>query len=154
MKKAFYISLLVSLVVILDQSTKYLAKNFINPFESIKILSVLHLVNVRNEGAAFGLFKSFGNSVFIVISLVAVLLIVLLLIKGKEYYFGLSLVLGGAIGNLIDRLFLGHVIDFIDPSIGRFHWPAFNVADSALTVGLAVIFIRSFIKKYPDPAIT
>jgi signal peptidase II len=60
---------------------------------------------------------------------------------------GLSLVLGGAIGNVIDRVLYGKVVDFIDFSIGRFHWPAFNVADSALTIGIIVIFLTSLLKK-------
>ena len=62
-------------------------------------------------------------------------------------FIGLSLILGGAVGNLIDRLFYGKVVDFIDFSIGNFHWPAFNVADSSLTIGIGIILITSLLKK-------
>jgi signal peptidase II len=70
-----------------------------------------------------------------------------LLIKGMYNTFGLSLVLGGAIGNLIDRIRFGNVVDFVDFNIGNFHWPAFNVADSALTIGITLMFLTSFLKK-------
>lgn len=131
----------------LDQTTKYLANNFINPFKSIELLPFLHLVNVRNTGTAFGMFRSLGNNTFIIISIIAIAFIFFLLIKGKENPLGLSLVLGGAIGNLIDRLFYGSVIDFIDVFVGRFHWPAFNVADSSLTIGIIIIFLTSLFRK-------
>jgi signal peptidase II len=61
--------------------------------------------------------------------------------------FGLSLILSGAIGNFIDRILYGEVVDFIDFSIGKFHWPAFNVADSSLTIGIIIVFLTSLLKK-------
>lgn len=141
--------LIAILVVLLDQITKFLARSLIGPFETIKVLPFLHLVSVRNEGAAFGLFKGFGNIPFIVISLIAVIVVIVLLVRGKEDRFGLSLILGGAIGNMIDRITMGSVTDFVDVFAGRFHWPAFNVADSALTVGLVVMVVSSFIQLKP-----
>jgi len=142
MKKYPYF-LVALLVVLLDQITKYLARSFIGSFETIKILPFLQLVSVRNEGAAFGMFKSFGNTAFIVISLVAMLFVCYLLIKSREDRLGLSFILGGAAGNLIDRVVFRNVTDFIDVFAGRFHWPAFNIADSALTVGLAILLMGS-----------
>lgn len=130
-------------IVILDQFTKYLVRTSIHSFETIKVFPFLQLVHVRNEGAAFGMFKSFGNETFIIISLAAIAFVIFLLVKGREDRLGLSLILGGAAGNLIDRIVFGSVIDFIDVFAGRFHWPAFNIADSALSVGLAVLLIRS-----------
>jgi signal peptidase II len=114
---------------------------------SIELLPFLHLVNVKNVGAAFGMFKDMGNNVFIIISFMAIIFVVFMLIKGKEDSMGFSLILGGAIGNLIDRISRGFVVDFIDVFVGRFHWPAFNVADSALTIGIGLIFIRLFTGK-------
>ncbi|NWF99279.1 MAG: signal peptidase II, partial [Nitrospirae bacterium] len=70
-----------------------------------------------------------------------------LIVRNVYSLTGLSMILGGAIGNLIDRLINGKVVDFIDFSIGSFHWPAFNVADSALTVGIGIIIIKSIFKK-------
>jgi signal peptidase II len=131
------------LVVISDQITKLLARNFIGPFESIRIFPFLQLVSVRNEGAAFGLFKSFGNGGFIVVSLAAIVFVIYLLLKVKEDRAGLSLILGGAAGNVIDRIFFGNVTDFIDVFVGRLHWPAFNIADSALTVGLGLMLLNA-----------
>ena len=137
--------LIAILIVLLDQITKFFARSFIGPFETIKVFPFLHLVNVRNEGAAFGLFKGFGNIPFIAISLIAIIVVIVLLIRGKENRFGLALILGGATGNMIDRVTMGSVTDFVDVFAGRFHWPAFNVADSALTIGLVVMVVSSFI---------
>jgi signal peptidase II len=142
-KEAFLISIIV---VALDQITKYLAINYINPYDSIKILPFLHLVLVTNKGAAFGMFKHIGSSFFIAASVIAIIFVIYLLIRGKEDHLGLSLILGGAIGNLIDRILYGSVVDFIDLSIGKFHWPAFNIADSALSVGVTIILLNNLLK--------
>jgi signal peptidase II len=142
-RDVFFIS---SIIIVLDQITKYLAIRYINPFDSIKVLPFLHLVIVTNKGSAFGIFKNIGSGFFIAVSAVAIIFVIYLLIRGKENYFGLSLILGGAIGNLIDRIFYGSVVDFVDLSLGKFHWPAFNVADSALTIGITIILLTHLIK--------
>lgn len=122
------------IVVLLDQVTKYLARSFIDPSTTINVLPFLQLVSFQNEGAAFGLFQGLGSEVFIVISLAAVTFILYLAVKGERVLW-LSLLLGGAIGNLVDRAFLRGVTDFIDVFVSVFHWPAFNIADSAVTIG-------------------
>jgi signal peptidase II len=147
MKRRAYVILIVLSVIVLDQITKYLVATYLSPFDSIEIFPFLHIVNVRNTGAAFGSFRSVGSSFFIIISVIAIIFVISLLIRRTYNYIGLSLVLGGAIGNLIDRVLYGKVVDFIDFSVGSFHWPAFNVADSALTVGIAVILLASLMKK-------
>jgi signal peptidase II len=147
MKRATYVLLIVSTIIALDQITKYLIITRLSPFDSIEIFSFLHIVSVRNAGAAFGTFKSLGSSFFIIVSVVAMIFIVTLLIKRTYNTLGLSLVLGGAIGNLTDRIFYGNVVDFVDFSIGTFHWPAFNVADSSLTVGIIIILLTSLFRK-------
>lgn len=143
MKKKYVILLVTSLVLVFDVFTKRMIMKWLTPHESIDILPFLKIVHVQNEGAAFGLFTSFGNRLFIVISLIAILVIVLYLIKIQDRLeiFSISLILGGAAGNLIDRLTVGKVIDFMDFFISRWHWPAFNVADSALTIGIMLFFI-------------
>lgn len=134
--------LLISLVVIIvDQITKHLVRIMIKPFEVINLLPFLQIVHIRNEGAAFGLFRVFGNITFIIISVVAIITVLYLLIKDEKDRIPLSLILGGATGNLIDRIIYGNVTDFIDLYAGRFHWPAFNIADSALTIGISLMFI-------------
>lgn len=138
---ALYVIISVT-VILFDQATKHLIRNFIDSFSVIKVLSFLQIVNIRNKGAAFGMFTGFGNIVFIIIAALSIVFVVYLLVKGKEDRFGLSLVLGGAAGNLIDRVIFGSVTDFIDVFVGRFHWPAFNVADSALTIGILIIFLK------------
>ena len=142
-KEAFLISFIV---LALDQMTKYFAITYINPYDSFKILPFLHLVLITNKGAAFGMFKSMGSSFFIAASAVAIIFVIYLLIKGKENRLGLSLILGGTIGNLTDRILYGRVVDFIDLSIGRYHWPAFNIADSALSVGVMIILLTHLLK--------
>lgn len=142
-KEAFLISIIV---VALDQITKYLALTYINPYDSFKILPFLHLVLVTNKGAAFGMFKHIGSSFFIAASVIAIIFVIYLMIRGKEDHLGLSLILGGAIGNLIDRILYGSVVDFIDLSIGKYHWPAFNIADSALSVGVTIILLNNLLK--------
>ena len=145
-KRIFYSLILIVTIVLLDQSTKYLARTYIQPFGSIQILPVLELVNVQNTGAAFGIFKSLGNVFFIVVSISAIIFMFWIILTNREDYRFFSILAGGAMGNLIDRLMLGHVVDFIYFSVSGFYWPAFNVADSALTMGVFLMML-SLIKK-------
>jgi signal peptidase II len=137
MKKRILLSLLIAATtVLLDQITKYLARTYIQPFETITLLPVLDLVNVRNQGAAFGMFSSFGNAFFVTISIAAIIFMAWVIVKDKEDYRIFGLLAGGAAGNLIDRITLGYVVDFIYFGAGGYHWPAFNIADSALSIGM------------------
>ena len=138
---------IISFVVLFDQITKYLARTRINPMESIKLLPVLDLVSVRNQGAAFGMFSSLGNNFFIAISAAAIIFMLWVIITAKEDYRLFSLLAAGAIGNLIDRVRLGYVVDFIDVSVSGHHWPAFNIADSALSLGIAFLIFNLLIRK-------
>jgi signal peptidase II len=133
---------IISFVVLCDQITKYLARTLIRPLESIELLPVLNLVSVRNQGAAFGMFSSLGNNFFIIISVTAILFMLWVIITAKEDYRVFSLLAAGAIGNLIDRVRLGYVVDFIDVTVKGRHWPAFNVADSALSIGVAFLIFN------------
>lgn len=146
MRKGFFVAAIVSIVVFLDYKTKQLVEAHIQlPGDEI-VLPFFRIVNIKNTGAAFGLFSSLGNNFFIFISLVAIALIIIYMIKlpkGLEL-FSLSLILSGATGNLIDRLTFGKVIDFID-FFG--YWPAFNVADSAISIGV-VLFLWSNIRDF------
>jgi len=147
MKRTILALLIASIVIALDQATKYLIVNSLGAYDSIEIFPFLHIVSVRNTGAAFGMFKGLGSNFFVMISVAAVGFLIYLIAKNAYNLFGLSLILGGSIGNLIDRLFYGKVVDFIDFSVGGFHWPSFNVADSALTIGIIIIFLTSLLKK-------
>jgi signal peptidase II len=147
MKRISYVLSIVLAVIALDQITKYLIVTSLSPFDSIEVFPFLHIVSVRNTGAAFGSFRNIGSSFFIIASVAAIGFITTLLMKRTYNTIGLALILGGAIGNLIDRILLGNVVDFIDFFVGTFHWPAFNVADSALTIGTIIILLTSLFKK-------
>ena len=135
--------LCAALVVSLDQVTKHLAASRLMPGESISVLGdFIRLTLVHNTGAAFGLFP--GSRVpFIVVSVVAIGVVLYLFFR--ETYRSvanrvlLGCILGGAIGNLIDRVRLGYVVDFIDIGFGTARWPVFNAADSAVTIGVILL---------------
>ena len=139
--------MIVTLVVVLDQITKYLISSSLSPIDSIEIFPFLHIVHVWNTGSAFGMFKNLSSSFFILVSIAAIIIVIYLLKKSTYNRFGLSLILGGALGNLIDRVRFGKVFDFLDFAVGDFHWPAFNVADSSLTIGMSIVFFLVLIKK-------
>jgi len=138
--------LLISLVlIVLDQLTKLWIVGAFQYGESLPLTSFFNLVHARNSGAAFSFLAGAGGwqrFFFIGIAFVASFLIVHLLRKHAQergFCFALSLILGGALGNLIDRVRFGYVIDFLDFYYAGYHFPAFNVADSAITVGAALL---------------
>ena len=141
------IAIIISaLVIMADIITKEMIVSSVSLYERINVLPFLNIVHVQNKGAAFGVFAGLGNNIFIGIAIIAIIFIVVYLMKapkGLETY-ALSLVLGGAIGNFVDRVRIGKVTDFIDVYVNDWHWPSFNVADSALTVGIALFIISSF----------
>jgi signal peptidase II len=148
MKYIFFLSLPL---YALDQWTKQLVLRFISPDEPrIVISNLFHLVNVTNTGAAFGSFRN-NNTFFIAISAVALVIVVALLVRGRSRDIlrdvSLALLLAGVLGNLTDRLRYGHVIDFLlfDLHIRFAHpWPAFNVADSCISIAVVLFVVHSF----------
>ncbi|MDI6800529.1 MAG: signal peptidase II [Thermodesulfovibrionales bacterium] len=139
--------LIALFIFILDQLTKYLIKTQVSLFEVIRILPFFNIIYVENTGSAFGMFKGLGNTFFIIIALAAAVFVSVLIIRDKQNRPAFSFILGGAAGNLTDRIIYGYVIDFLDFYIGRFHWPAFNVADSALTIGILFLMIKTVFRK-------
>jgi signal peptidase II len=146
-QKLFLYFIIALLIFILDQSTKTLIKLYVHPFEVIRILPFFNILYVENIGSAFGMFKSLGNAFFIFISTFAIAFVSFLLFKEKDNRLCYSLVLGGAAGNLADRLIYGYVIDFLDFHIAGAHWPVFNIADAALTIGIILLFYKTLFKK-------
>ena len=151
--------LVVAMVVALDQSTKALVDRYFELHESRPLIEgFLHLTYVRNRGAAFGVLNDAGlpyqSTLFAVVSLVALLAIGFyawrLPARNTLPRLGLGLIMGGAVGNLIDRLRHGYVIDFVDAFWGQYHWPAFNVADSCISVGVAMLVLDML--RNPQPA--
>jgi len=148
MNRGVLISVISFVVIFIDYLTKKIIVSNVMLYDSISVLPFLNIVHVQNRGAAFSILSNLGNQYFIGISVIAIFTIVWYLArlpKGLELV-ALSLILGGAIGNLIDRIQIGKVTDFIDVFIGRWHWPAFNVADSALTIGI-ILFLIANIKR-------
>jgi signal peptidase II len=159
----FLLASLTGFVVLVDQVTKLYVMQSMRLHESIPVVpNLFSLTYIRNPGAAFGLLAGSSNTFrmifFGLTSIFALGLLgtILLRMPEREWMGRLSVsgILGGAIGNLIDRLRYGEVIDFLDFYIGNYHWPAFNVADSAITVGVTFLIIHFMFEKKEDPPLT
>lgn len=150
MRKTRIITILIALIIAaLDQVTKFLIVKDIPLYGSVRVSSFFNIVNIHNTGAAFGSLKVLPNLLFIVITMIVIVFLVVLIFKEKNGILSIvySLIIGGALGNLIDRLTRGYVVDFLDFHISRFHWASFNVADSALSVGMVLVIFIQFIHK-------
>jgi signal peptidase II len=152
--KYFWIS---GLVIVLDQITKYVADNSLDYRLPVNVFTGLNMTLVYNQGAAFSFLADAGGWqrwFFMGLSLVisTVLIYWLRTVEKDRIYLatGLALILGGAIGNLIDRSLYGYVIDFIDVYYRSWHWPAFNIADSAIVAGAGLLILDMF--KYKEPS--
>ena len=138
-----------AVVVVLDQITKALTRSYLDLYDSVPVITnFFHLTYVTNDGMAFGLNFPGGSYVFFFISIILTIVIFMYLWKEPNNHLlmrlSLSLILAGAVGNLIDRLLFGQVVDFFDFMIGDYHWYIFNVADSAVTIGMILFLYFSF----------
>ncbi|SEN16976.1 signal peptidase II [Lihuaxuella thermophila] len=132
-------------ILILDQSTKWLIVKNMSLYESIPVIDgFFHITSHRNPGAAFGILKH-QQWLFITVTIfvIAIILYYLWQLKNERPWmsFSFALILGGAIGNLIDRIQTGEVVDFLDFRFGDYHFPIFNVADSAIVVGVCILVL-------------
>jgi signal peptidase II len=157
--KYILLTVVAGLVVLADQITKALIWKYLPYHQSVTVIAgFFDLTHIHNPGGAFGIMANMGESVRTVVFLLASSLAV-----GLIFYFykktppsfiflaiGFALIFGGAIGNLVDRVRLGVVVDFLDIYIGKYHWPAFNVADSAITVGMVIFGYHLLFKKMPE----
>jgi len=140
-------------VVVLDRLTKIWMLDAFRPGEALAVTGFFNLVLVFNKGAAFSFLASapgWQTPLFAAIAVVASLIISFLIHKNQNkrlFCGGLALILGGALGNLWDRLDWGHVVDFLDLHAAGWHWPAFNVADAAITVGAGILIVESFLHR-------
>jgi len=148
MLKWLWLSLLA---VILDQASKLVIDGSMQLYQSIPVTPFFSLTYVHNTGAAFSFLSDAGGWqrwAFAGLALTISIVIAVWLTKLQKHEtllaVALSLILGGAVGNLIDRLAYGYVIDFLDVYYGNWHWPAFNIADSAITLGVALMLAESF----------
>ena len=152
MKRKYWVLLVFCIgILLLDQWTKSMVVQKLPLYQRVEVIQwFFSLTHVRNTGGAFGIFGGekggVGSILFVVVSLIAIGAIVFLYVKIKEYEktlaLSFSLILSGAVGNLIDRLRYGEVVDFLDFHLFTYHWPAFNVADSAICIGIGLMALE------------
>ena len=135
-----------------DQITKWAARDALwDPLRRIEVTFFFNLVPAENKGISFGLFQSEGAGMLLIVGLALAISVGLGVwlhrSRSRWQACALGLVIGGAIGNVVDRLRLGWVIDFLDFHGGGYHWPAFNLADSAITVGVVMLIVHGFLMK-------
>ncbi len=139
------------LVIVFDQASKWLMMSWLSLYETVVVMPYFNLTMAHNEGAAFSFLAQAGGwqrwffiGLALIISVVLFVWLAKLKPTEKLEAISLSLILGGAIGNVIDRISYGYVVDFIDLHIGHNHWPVFNIADSAICIGAILLIADSF----------
>ena len=151
---------LAAVLILLDQASKLAVLRLLEPYQTIPVVPGFNLTLAFNRGASFSFLADAGGWqrwLFSGISLAASVIIVILLRRtppaDRLNGLGLSLVLSGAVGNLIDRLWLGHVVDFLDVYYRAWHFPAFNIADSAISIGAALLVLGMWRQERAAPSI-
>jgi len=140
--------ILAAIVLAADQASKWwIVHEVMDPPRVIPVTGFFNLVLTGNRGISFGLFSG-AASPYVFAAIAAVIVIGLLIwlgrVENRWLAAAVGLIIGGALGNLWDRLALGYVVDFLDFHAGGWHWPAFNLADAAITIGVAALFIDAF----------
>jgi signal peptidase II len=162
LKRFHYLALSAS-VILLDLWTKWLVVKRIDLHEAIPVIpDFFQIVHVRNTGAAFGIGANASSKIvplLLNVGAIAVFCVVVVYafrsaIGDRLLQTGLHLILGGAIGNLVDRFRFGYVVDFLDVYVRNHHWPAFNVADSAICIGIGLLFLDMRKKPETENAVT
>lgn len=156
----FFRFLISFIIVVADQITKIVADNVIEMYEQIVILPVFNFTLHYNRGAAFSFLDDAGGwqrylftAISAIVSVVLIVWLARLAKNERTMTWALALILGGAVGNLIDRAVYGHVIDFIQVHWGDSYFPSFNIADAAITVGTILLLIATYLEsRTPEPA--
>lgn len=143
-----------AIVLLLDQATKQWIDGSMKLYQTVELNAFFQLTYLRNSGAAFSFLSDAGGwqrwffvGLALIVSVAIVVWVARLPKNDKWMAVSLTLILGGALGNVIDRILYGYVIDFIDVFYGDWHWPAFNIADSAICVGVVMMLLDSFRKE-------
>ena len=149
-KKKMFLIGIIAVIVALDQWSKWKIKTSYDLYHSEPIIQdFFHFTYVTNDGMAFGLSFPGGKQVLLFVTLALTGIIIWMLWKEKNSHnlirYGLSFILAGAIGNMIDRVLYGKVVDFLDIMVGDFHWYIFNVADSAVTTGMILFILHTIL---------
>ena len=140
-------------ILVADRVSKWVVLAHFIPGERVAVTDFFNLTLVFNRGAAFSFLaeaSGWQTPLFAAIAIVAALIVSVLILRSPERRLlctGLALILGGALGNLVDRLLYGHVVDFVDLHLMGWHWPAFNVADSGITLGAGLVILESFLHR-------
>ncbi|MFL2510866.1 MAG: signal peptidase II [Candidatus Neomarinimicrobiota bacterium] len=138
------------LIVILDQLSKFIVHFTMNLYDSFQVIPyLLNFTYIRNEGIAFGIYFEGAKTLFIVLP-IFITVYLFYLLRSEEFQdkfsqVALYLIIAGAVGNIIDRIFRGYVVDFIDFHLNGMHWYVFNIADSSVTIGLIFLLYSSII---------
>ena len=138
------------LIVILDQLSKFIVHSTMNLYDSFQVIPyLLNFTYIRNEGIAFGIYFEGAETIFIILPILITIYLFYLL-KSEEFQdkfsqIALFLIIAGAVGNIVDRIFRGYVVDFIDFHLNGMHWYVFNIADSSVTIGLIFLLYSSII---------
>ncbi len=157
--KTIRLLMVVGAIILLDQFSKMIILQQVPLFHMIPVIpGFFNITHIHNPGGAFGFMAGQGPEVrtflFQAMSILAAVFIAVFYYRTPSEYrwlsFGLLLILGGAIGNMIDRFRFGEVVDFLDFYIKGYHWPAFNVADSGITVGMVILVLHLLFNKMPD----
>ena len=138
------------LIVVFDQLSKFIVHSTMNHYDSFQVIPfLLNFTYIRNEGIAFGIYFEGAETIFVILPILITIYLFYLLkseeFKDKFSQLALYLIIAGAIGNIIDRIFRGYVVDFIDFHLNGIHWYVFNIADSSVTIGLIFLLYSSII---------
>ena len=131
--------IVISIILILDQLSKYfIARKFLVG-TGVHVCDYFNLVHVKNPGVTFGMMQSVSHHILICIACLIVIGLCVYFFKHQNEWFASAMIIGGAIGNIIDRVLYGSVVDFLDFHWKSYHWPAFNIADSAVVIGVGIL---------------
>lgn len=153
------LAFIAGLVIVLDQISKIVIVNTVPIYHSVSVIpGCFDITYILNPGGAFGFLAGHSSQlrllVFVVLSSLAAGLVFYFYIKTPQTHrwlsVGFALIFGGAVGNLIDRIRFGKVVDFLDFYVGNLHWPAFNLADSAITIGMGIFVFHFLLNKMPE----
>ena len=137
--------LLAFFILLSDQISKYVVATSFQIGESVRVFPFFNISRVANKGISFGMLSdTVQPTVLILLSLLVIIALIMWTKNNKEYMLPSGMIIAGALGNIVDRIDYKAVIDFLDFHIGSLHWPAFNVADSAIVIGVCILFFVSY----------
>ena len=144
-REKYLIAICSIFVLVSDRVSKYLIVDQTEIGECHAVCPFFNITRVENYGVSFGMFRDrLSPFVLILLSLIVMVLLFLWAKKNKNYIFPTAMIISGAIGNVIDRIYYGAVIDFLDFYVSKYHWPAFNIADASIVIGTGILFFISY----------